>query len=197
MAKSWESYCRAVGKKYKIIKGDHDRIIGDTLADRRGLNNLISLDGDKIIDVYVRQDGRCAICCKVIYFPVPEMNPWGKEEYIRDEYGLDAKVIIDHNHTTNTVRGLLCNRCNGFLPEDEWIGKTLQYLFDTEDAMTLAAIGEVKIGRAMNIDQAICKIQRDSYFDARMEAKLGVRGYRRAKANARKAKKLKELREAM
>lgn len=37
------------------------------------------------------QDGKCAICLE------------------------KRKLVIDHNHTTSVVRGLLCQRCNVFL----------------------------------------------------------------------------------
>lgn len=46
---------------------------------------------DKMFDA---QGGRCAICLKT-----PEGEPYGV-------------LSVDHDHTTNAVRGLLCRRCN-------------------------------------------------------------------------------------
>lgn len=46
---------------------------------------------EKWNQLYVSQQGRCAIC---------------------DEVSLDRKLVLDHNHKTGKVRGLLCNICN-------------------------------------------------------------------------------------
>lgn len=51
--------------------------------------------------MWVRQLGRCAIC--------------GKEEPRR-------RLAVDHDHSTNKVRGLLCFPCNTFLGRYEAIG---------------------------------------------------------------------------
>ena len=46
-------------------------------------------------EMYNRQNGRCPICTKLF-----------------DSRG-GRWVHIDHDHTTGTIRGLLCNHCNG------------------------------------------------------------------------------------
>ena len=56
----------------------------------------ITLDEYKII--WDQQKGVCAIC----------KNP----ETRKSRYGGICLLHIDHNHTTNKVRGLLCNLCN-------------------------------------------------------------------------------------
>ena len=38
--------------------------------------------------LYEQQEGRCAIC------------------------GKDGRLVVDHNHSTGEVRGLLCSQCN-------------------------------------------------------------------------------------
>ena len=51
-------------------------------------------------DIYDNQDGNCAICNKYVS--------------LKD-------IVVDHNHATGRVRGLLCNGCNtalGLLRED-------------------------------------------------------------------------------
>lgn len=60
----------------------------------------------------IAQDGRCAIC--------------------RAEPPPDRRLAIDHDHTTQRVRGLLCTRCNmglGFFRDrPDLIDRALDYL---------------------------------------------------------------------
>lgn len=62
------------------------------------------------------QSGKCAICqC------LEKRKPSGKI----------IALSVDHNHTTGSVRGLLCFRCNvriGILENSEWIKLADQYL---------------------------------------------------------------------
>lgn len=53
-----------------------------------------------------KQGGCCAICKQL-------------EKLLR--FGKPQSLSVDHNHTTNKIRGLLCNRCNrvfGMVGED-------------------------------------------------------------------------------
>jgi hypothetical protein len=63
--------------------------------------------------MFDKQDGRCSICG--IY----------QDELIK-------KLVVDHNHDTNIVRGLLCDKCNRgldhFNDDIEIIKKALKYL---------------------------------------------------------------------
>jgi hypothetical protein len=189
LAKDWDSYCRIVEKKYKIV---YDFGLSREKIDIR------SLTGDEVLALYIQQDGRCGICCKVIYFPVPEMNPWGKSEYIRDENGLDAKVVIDHNHDRNITRGLLCNRCNGFIPEDTYIGLSLRYLMETEDATTILNLFEfLRTDGPTVYSRQEAEIVRHAKYDAEerienfLNDKTGNRSMRRARAKIAKSQKRK------
>ena len=59
-----------------------------------------------------QQHGLCAICGQP---PRGNMN----------------RLSVDHNHSTNTVRGLLCITCNrtiGYLENAEWRAKADAYL---------------------------------------------------------------------
>lgn len=47
------------------------------------------------------QSSCCAICSKPI-----------KSTLTKDEINFKDKAIIDHNHKTNKIRGLLCDMCN-------------------------------------------------------------------------------------
>lgn len=54
---------------------------------------------DQYQELLVKQHGVCAICLK-------------SETIIHGASKKIAPLAIDHNHTTNTVRGLLCTKCN-------------------------------------------------------------------------------------
>lgn len=77
---------------------------------------LITYDG--YLELLNVQGGVCAIC--------------SKEDKSR------TRLSVDHNHTTNKVRGLLCIRCNagiGQLNDDPvLVEKALMYLRKYEDA---------------------------------------------------------------
>jgi Autographiviridae endonuclease VII len=65
------------------------------LSSRNSSYRRIGLDGEQgYIDLYKKQKGRCRVCNR-------RMPKFGR-------YGLQ----VDHNHTTNTYRGLVCSRCN-------------------------------------------------------------------------------------
>jgi hypothetical protein len=61
-------------------------------------------------DKMVEQDNRCAVC--------------GRERPEKKDF------CVDHNHTTDEARGLLCQRCNIFIGmlENGLLGKALEYL---------------------------------------------------------------------
>lgn len=63
------------------------------------------------------QDGKCAICQDEIGFK--------RKAYTK------TTAYVDHNHDTNTVRGLLCHRCNsllGVVEDKVWLTAALVYL---------------------------------------------------------------------
>jgi hypothetical protein len=72
-----------------------------------------NLTPEQYDEMYNQQDGRCAICNI-------------------HQSGLKKNFMIDHNHTTNAVRGLLCGNCNtaiGLLDDSiELIIKAAEYL---------------------------------------------------------------------
>lgn len=65
-------------------------------------------------ETYNQQDGACAICGD------------------RDGFGgLGHNLRVDHDHSTNKARGLLCNRCNtglGYIENKTWFEKAAEYL---------------------------------------------------------------------
>jgi hypothetical protein len=70
-------------------------------------------------EMFTKQNGVCAIC--------------GKPETMKNQYGL-VSLSVDHNHTTNAVRKLLCHRCNsiiGMVCEDtNLLENIIRYLKD-------------------------------------------------------------------
>ena len=54
-----------------------------------------NLDADAYYELFNKQNNRCAIC--------------------NLEFSEKNKGFVDHDHITNKVRGLLCNKCNSLL----------------------------------------------------------------------------------
>jgi|SRR5881394_3807392 len=73
--------------KLKYEQNHPDRVKNGYLKRKYGISLK---DHQNLVE---KQDNKCAICSR---------------EFKRIPY-------VDHNHTTNKVRGLLCNRCNVFL----------------------------------------------------------------------------------
>lgn len=61
---------------------------------KRMLKHRYKIDYDTYVEMYNRQKGRCGIC--------------------KDPYPLGSKkgLLIDHDHATDVIRGLLCTNCN-------------------------------------------------------------------------------------
>lgn len=62
---------------------------------------------EDVIRMWNRQGGKCAICG--IQMTIDQSGRGGHPQ----------SFVIDHNHETGKVRGLLCNRCNISLPHYE------------------------------------------------------------------------------
>lgn len=97
-------------KIQKIHKKWRGTFAGQKSLKRYKLKHLYGLTLDDHLTMYIMQNGRCAICKRPV--------------------ALD-KVYIDHNHQTEKVRGLLCNRCNHFLTafdDKDFFENTIKYL---------------------------------------------------------------------
>ena len=72
-----------------------------------------------LAEMLKQQNNSCAIC--------QSSNPGGKHR--------QGMFMVDHNHKTGKIRGLLCNRCNlaiGVLRDDvKLLNKVVQYLHST------------------------------------------------------------------
>ena len=83
-------------------------------AKKRMLKHRYRLEYDDYLLMYEQQDGKCKIC------------------NTDKELGTVNGLLVDHCHTTNKVRGLLCNRCNSGLGhfEDnlELLNNAIEYI---------------------------------------------------------------------
>lgn len=83
-------------------------------AKNRQLKHTYGITLERYREMLSEQSGKCAICSK------------------EHREGHRKGLVVDHNHTTGKVRGLLCYGCNaaiGHLREDERLFKTaLAYL---------------------------------------------------------------------
>src|SRR6266576_6499289 len=69
-------------------------IVGDGRVREFNLRNSYKLSGAEYAKLHKQQGGRCAICHRLPH-----------------ECGNKA-LSVDHSHTTEKVRGLLCSSCN-------------------------------------------------------------------------------------
>lgn len=91
-------YCRKCeskrGRRYYLSKRG---IVRNRKSHLKARFNMTIEQYDKMFE---KQDGVCAIC--------------GKLETIKNQYGI-KRLGVDHDHKTEKIRGLLCNRCNRLL----------------------------------------------------------------------------------
>ena len=88
---------------------------------RSNLKYNYGLTVEEFEALWQQQKGLCAICKKVL---------------TKETGNGFVGHAVDHNHKTNRVRGLLCNRCNilvGFLEKKDLIEVAMKYLGETND----------------------------------------------------------------
>lgn len=81
----------------------------------RDLLRTYGLTSNEYTAIFNNQKGRCGIC----------------NEILLTNNGNYRNLMVDHNHKTGQVRGLLCARCNlklGFVEDAEWLKKAKIYL---------------------------------------------------------------------
>lgn len=83
------------------------------VAKKAELKRLYGITFEEYVEIYKKQNGVCAICKK--------------------ECKTRKSLSVDHDHSTNAVRGLLCNRCNRaigmFEDSKELLESAIKYLF--------------------------------------------------------------------
>ena len=103
-----DGYCKDCRRKRDRARSQRKTALRYDPAERRDykLRRLYGITLDDYNSLLIGQDERCAIC--------------GAEE-VRRMYGEPPSLVVDHNHETRVVRGLLCCACNARLSaiEDE------------------------------------------------------------------------------
>ncbi len=110
--------------RWRHANPERDKVLRDRAWAKRAANpeylkekreretrRLYGLEPEDVTRLLTEQDGRCAICTK---------PPSGKSNG-RARPGHEPRLHVDHCHTTNRVRGLLCGNCNtmiGLAAED-------------------------------------------------------------------------------
>ena len=87
---------------------------GQIVQKRNNLKHFYGLSLEQHKEMYIEQNGCCAICKQSVSYD---------------------KVIVDHSHITNKIRGLLCYACNiglGYIERDGFIENSLKYLETTK-----------------------------------------------------------------
>ena len=88
-------------KRISNLKWKHTlRDSGFTNQQVAVINNRYGLPEDELVLLVEKQNCKCAICDKKL------------NKNITDSKNKHADLCIDHCHTTNKVRGLLCRDCN-------------------------------------------------------------------------------------
>lgn len=88
------------------------------------LRHTYGITLDDYTRLFDEQGGRCAICGR-------DLN--------------ECKACVDHDHSTQEIRGLLCSRCNNFLG---WIEAYPELLQKAEDYVENANTGLLCTGNA-------------------------------------------------
>jgi hypothetical protein len=112
---------KLAGKKYRQLHKERDR----QLRKWERLKRAYGLSKEDYLKLWEKQKG----CCKICQEPLKE--GWTKNH---DK----NRAVVDHCHTTNKVRGLLCTMCNkgiGLLGDNsEGLYKAYLYLHNFENA---------------------------------------------------------------
>lgn len=94
-----------------------DGCSSNALAEAR-LQRIYNISIEDYKDIYIEQKGKCAIC--------------GGVGYDNLKRSVKMKLVVDHDHTTGAVRGLLCHPCNTalgqFQDDKNTILKAVDYL---------------------------------------------------------------------
>lgn len=88
----YDHYCKECANTYRREKYANDKEFRER-AMRRGRKNRFKINDDELNLLLIKNT--CAIC--------------------GNEFKSSKDKHIDHNHTTDKIRGVLCSRCNRFL----------------------------------------------------------------------------------
>ena len=86
------------------------------------IKRIYGLDKENYLTLLKNQHGKCAICKR----DPKKIAPSTKKRQRRHR-----ELVVDHDHKTNRVRGLLCQHCNVLLfslDSPTWLNKAKKYL---------------------------------------------------------------------
>ena len=108
------TYCNTCQNKRGRASYKRNRSGNSELIKRTNLKQKYKITYEQFIEMHEKQGGCCAIC--------------------KAELPL-IKMVVDHNHATNKVRGLLCTTCNfglgHFKDSQEILSSAIIYLNET------------------------------------------------------------------
>lgn len=94
-----KEHCKICEKNRKEYDKAYHKLHKEKLNARR-LQREFGISLEDYDTMFENQNGACAIC--------------GKSETVKNQSGV-IRLSIDHDHKTNEVRGLLCQKCNSML----------------------------------------------------------------------------------
>ena len=128
LMRGYNSWCRecelnANRKRYVPKEKKEKKPIDETKvkfsAKKRMLKHRHSIDYDTYLKMYEDQKGKCKICG------------------VDKELGGVSGLFVDHCHSTNKIRGLLCTNCNSglgkFMDNIELLNNAINYIKQNND----------------------------------------------------------------
>lgn len=117
----WCRECERAGGRGRYVKREKRPAVDiqpkpydSAAAKRRMLKSRYGISYQEYESMYTRQAGKCAICTNTL------------------PLGGYRGLYVDHCHSTNVIRGLLCPRCNSgigsFEDSIEMLQKAIEYL---------------------------------------------------------------------
>jgi len=112
-----EKYSKQSKENYQKYLVENPKFFRE--RENKRLKKLYGISLEDYHDLVLAQSNRCAIC--------------GEEETKRHHTsGMTFSLVVDHDHNTGKVRGLLCSRCNRsiglFYENPKLLNKVVQYL---------------------------------------------------------------------
>lgn len=96
------------------------------------LQRVYGLSVEEYKDMYILQDGKCAIC--------------GNTGYTMNKLNHIVSLNVDHCHTSNKVRGLLCHDCNrglGLFKDNlQYLQNAINYLEESATTIPTGSTSE-------------------------------------------------------
>jgi hypothetical protein len=125
IARGYQYWCRdccALGRRERAAISQDPK-----LTRKYALRAAYGITPEEYDAMYERQDGRCGICGDRKYSWQPGLGVKGRSPFL----------VVDHDHETGRVRGLLCTRCNigiGQFREDPAIMRTAIQYVDAQES---------------------------------------------------------------